>query len=163
VNLKLRLTSGRRRALIGATVLVLAGVGIAIVAAGSGGGDDTGSTGSTVARGTRSTSTHSTPKTTAAIVVERKTITISATSKDHTKPVALSGSYAVHFTKTGDCSYVASIVSRDDPSQTREVARTDKVAAVDASAEGLAAGYYFVQVITGPVASCGWSLTLTPI
>lgn len=154
--------SGRRSVVIGivaVVAVVVAGVGFALLV-GFGGGDSDSKPGTASGSEGGSAKTSTTATTTPIV---RKPITLSATSKGLTKPIALSGSYAVHFVKTGKCSYVASIVSTSDPAHTTELARTEKAAVVDARADALAPGRYFVEVITGPVKTCGWKLTLTPV
>lgn len=86
------------------------------------------------------------------------TITFTLEGDGNTAKVQMRGDYSFTWQTAGDCYYSADL---EDGSES--LFRAD--AATDGSGfvYDLAPGEYYVEMITGPAPSCGWSIVFTPL
>lgn len=90
-------------------------------------------------------------------------LTLAGDGKMKSKKVALKGDYGVSWTTLGSCYYSADLESEGDTWGESVFTASDAPHSGTNNVYGLDAADYYLDVITGPAPSCGWSVTLTPI
>lgn len=78
------------------------------------------------------------------------------------KKVLLNGDYSVNWKTLGSCYYSATLKSGGDGLSDPDAFTADNEASGTNNVYGLKAAEYYLDVTTGPVPSCGWTVTLTP-
>jgi hypothetical protein len=89
-------------------------------------------------------------------------VTLAGDGEMNSKKVALEGDYAISWKTLGDCYYSASLKGGDTligPS----AFTADAVTSGTGNIYDLKATDYYLDVITGPAPTCGWSVTLAPV
>ncbi|WP_234752504.1 acyltransferase family protein [Arthrobacter ramosus] len=90
-------------------------------------------------------------------------VTISGDGQMASKKVALKGDYSVSWKTLGSCYYSATLKSGADSLRDPEAFTADHEASGTNNVYGLKATDYYLDVITGPAPSCGWTVTMTPV
>lgn len=99
------------------------------------------------------------PKTQAAAA---PAVTLSGDGKMKSKKVPLEGDYSISWKTLGACYYSADLENGGAWGESVFTA-SDRPHSGTSNVYGLDATDYYLDVITGPAPSCGWSVTLTPI
>lgn len=89
-------------------------------------------------------------------------VTLAGDGEMNSKKVALEGDYAVSWKTLGDCYYSASLKGGDTLIGPNAFT-ADAVTSGTGNIYDLKATDYYLDVITGPAPTCGWSVTLTPV
>lgn len=88
----------------------------------------------------------------------REPVTLSGEGEGATAKVALAGDYVVSWSTAGSCFYSASL----DGDVAQEVFSASAATTGTNNVYGIPAGDHYLDVITGPAPSCGWTATFTP-
>ncbi len=89
---------------------------------------------------------------------DRQSVTMAADGDGNSAQFHLEGDYAVSWQTTGDCSYYADL----EGASHEGLFSASAAATGDGFVYSMPAGNYYVQMITGPVPRCPWTVTLTP-
>ena len=92
----------------------------------------------------------------------RAAVTLSGDGEMTSKKVLLTGDYSVSWKTLGSCYYSATLKSGGNGLSDPDAFTADNEASGTNNLYGLKAAEYYLDVTTGPVPSCGWTVTLTP-
>ncbi|MGO4856217.1 hypothetical protein [Arthrobacter sp. 2MCAF14] len=90
-------------------------------------------------------------------------VTLSGDGQMTSKKVALKGDYSVSWKTLGSCYYSATLKSGADSLSDPEAFTANHEASGTNNVYGLKAADYYLDVITGPTPSCGWTVTMMPV
>lgn len=88
---------------------------------------------------------------------DREPVTFSGEGQTDTTKQPMSGDYSVSWQTLGDCYYGADLEDGG-----HDILSAEGVGSGTTNVYGLEPSEYYLQMITGPVPSCGWTITFTP-